>query len=133
MDIDELADKIKIQLQGGDRLKLDFIAYAKRKAESMNPGTGGLYITMINALQRYIKRDNLDIAEINTAFLRGFENFLETEPSQRGNNRKKAAKDVEKKESRAASLYLSNIRSMHNKAKEEFNDEDRGVITIFTI
>lgn len=130
MDIDELADKIKIQLQGGDRFKLDFIAYAKRKAESMNPGTGGLYITMINALQRYIKRDNLDIAEINTAFLRGFENFLETEPSQRGNNRKKAAKDVEKKESRAASLYLSNIRAIHNKAKEEFNDEDRGVINI---
>ena len=130
MYIDELADKVKIQLQGGDRLSLDFITYTKEKTKSMNPGTAGIYINMLNALQRYIKRSTLDISEINTAFLKGFESFLETEPSQRGNNRKKETQEVKQKGGRAVSSYLSYVRAIHNRAKEEFNDEDRGVINI---
>ncbi len=130
IEIDALLDKLKTKLDGGDKFRLDFIAYTKKKAESMNPGTGGIYKNMLSALQRYIKRDSLDISEINTAFLQGFEAFIGNEPSMRGNNRKKATEEVEKKGSRAVSLYLSCVRAIHNKAKEEFNDEDRGIINI---
>ncbi|MDR3261882.1 MAG: phage integrase SAM-like domain-containing protein [Tannerella sp.] len=49
----------------------------------MAEGTGGIYITMVNAVQRYIKRDALDISEINAEFLRNFENFLKSEPSKK--------------------------------------------------
>lgn len=130
IDIDTLADKIKSKLEGGNIFKLDFIKYASKKIEEMNSGTAVNYRVMLNALLRYLKRDSLDIAEISASFLYGFERFIENEPSMRGNNRKKEQKEKETKGGRAVSLYLSCIRAIHNKAKEEFNDEDRGVINI---
>lgn len=128
--IDELVAKIKKHLQGGDKFHLDFIRYTKDKAAKMKKGTGDTYLNMLSALLRFIKRDSLDISEINTNFLREFEQFIATEPSQRGNNRKKTKKDLEAKGGRAVSKYLACVRAIHNKAKEEYNDEDRGLINI---
>lgn len=129
LPIDELVDKIKDRLIG-DRFHLDFIQYTRRKAADMNPGTASAYMIMLSALQRFIKRDHLDITEITTAFLRDFEKFIETEPSQRGSNRKTEKKDIKPKSGRAVSAYLACVRAIHNKAKAEFNDEDRGLIRI---
>jgi hypothetical protein len=128
--IDELVIKIKKYLQGGDKFYLDFFQYTKDKATIMKKGTGDTYLNMLSALKRFIKRESLDISEINTNFLREFERFILTEPSQRGNNRKKAGKDPEAKGGRAVSKYLACVRAIHNKAKEEYNDEDRGIINI---
>jgi integrase len=129
MPIDDLVDRIKGRL-AGDRFHLDFIAYTRKKAADMNPGTASTYVIMLSALQRFIKRDHLDIAEITTAFLRDFEKFIEVEPSQQGCNRKTEKKDIKPKSGRAVSAYLACVRAIHNKAKAEFNDEDRGVIRI---
>ncbi|KAA6352387.1 hypothetical protein EZS27_000337 [termite gut metagenome] len=130
LPIDELINRIKTHLTGGNHFHLDFIKYTKQKTIKMNPGTASTYLIMLNALQRYIKCDHLDITEINTAFLRGFENFIENEPSMQGSNRKKEKKEIKPKSGRAISAYLACIRAIHNKAKEEFNDEDRGLIHI---
>lgn len=130
MPIDELVAKIKKHLQGGDKFYLDFIQYTKDKASKMKKGTGDTYLNMLSALKRFIKRESLDISEINTNFLREFEQFIAAEPSQRGNNRKKAKKDLTTKGGRAVSKYLACVRAIHNMAKEEFNDEDRGIINI---
>jgi hypothetical protein len=73
----------------------------------------------------------LDITEINVNFLREFEVFLEKEPSRRGNNRKADKTGIPLKDGRAVSKYLGCIRAIHNQAKEEYNDEDRGLICIF--
>lgn len=130
MPIDDLVIKIKKYLQGRDKFYLDFIQYTKDKASKMKKGTGDTYLNMLNALKRFIRRDSLDISEISTNFLREFERFIATEPSQRGNNRKKAKKELDAKGGRAVSKYLACVRAMHNMAKEEFNDEDRGIINI---
>lgn len=130
MPIDDLVEKIKKHLQGGDKFYLDFIQYTKDKAAKMKKGTGDTYLNMLSALLRFIKRDSLDISEINTNFLREFEQFIAIEPSQRGNNRKEVKKELEAKGGRAISKYLACVRAIHNKAKEEFNDEDRGLINI---
>lgn len=130
MDIDDLVDGLKKHLKGGDVFHLDFIDYTKQKAAQMTPSTGTYYLIMLNALRRFIKRDTLDISEINTVFLQNFEKFIETEPSQQGNNRKVDKKDIKPKRGRAVSAYLACIRAIHNKAKAEFNDEDRGLIRI---
>lgn len=130
MSIDDLVDKLKSHLEGGDVFHLDFIEYTKQKAASMNPGTASTYTIMLSALQRFIKRDHLDIIEITTAFLRDFEKFIEAEPSQQGSNRKTEKKDIKPKSGRAVSAYLACVRAIHNKAKAEFNDEDRGLIRI---
>lgn len=124
MPIDLLAESIKSHLKGEDAFKLNFFDYTRKKMETMPEGTAGIYGNMLSALQRYLKNESLDILDIRADFLKGFQNFLENEPSQRGKNRKEA------KGGRAVSLYLSNIRSIHNKAKKDYNDEDRGIIRI---
>lgn len=130
MEIDNLVEVIKKKLEGGDRFTLEFMQYTRDKAEKMNTSTAHVYINTLNAIERYTKRPELDIAEINASFLKGFEQFLENEPSQRGNNRKKKAKVIQAKGGRAVSAYLACIRAIHNIAKEEFNDEERGLINI---
>lgn len=130
MPIDDLVAKIKNHLQGGDKFYLDFMQYTRDKASGMKKGTGDTYLSVLNSLKRFTKRESLDISEINTNFLREFERFVASEPSQRGYNRKKPRKELEAKGGRAVSKYLACIRAIHNMAKEEFNDEDRGIINI---
>lgn len=130
LEIDDLVERLKDKLQGGNQFQLDFIEYTRQKTADMNPGTASTYIIMLSALQRFIKRDHLDITEITTAFLRDFEKFIEAEPSQQGSNRKTEKKDIKPKSGRAVSAYLACVRAIHNKAKAEFNDEDRGLIRI---
>lgn len=130
LEIDDLVERLKDKLQGGNQFQLDFIEYTRQKTADMNPGTASTYIIMLSALQRFIKRDHLDITEITTAFLRDFEKFIEAEPSQQGSNRKTEKKDIKPKSGRAVSAYLACVRAIHNKAKTEFNDEDRGLIRI---
>lgn len=130
LTVDELKDRLKMHLEGGERFKLDFIQYMADKAAGMKESTGDTYVSAVNALRRYLKGLPLDIADINAAFLRGFEKFLQEEPSQRGNNRKSNKKAVTAKGGRAISKYLGCVRAIHNKAKEEYNDEDRGIIRI---
>lgn len=127
---DELVERIKETLVGGSSFRLDFLAYADRKTENMTPGTASAYRIAFGALRRYIGRNTLDIGEINVAFLRGFEQFIETEPSRQGANRKGMAKGLKRKGERAVSAYLGCVRAIHNKAKAEYNDEDRGIIRI---
>lgn len=129
MSVDEIVERIKDGL-AGKRFRLDFIAYMRQKADEMSKGTGGIYRIVSNALCRFLKRDTLDISEINAAFLRNFETFIETEPSQRGHNRKTGKAEIKPKSGRAVSLYLACVRATHNRAKLEYNDEDRGIIRI---
>lgn len=131
MPIDALVDKLKYYLTGGDTFRLDFLEYAERKIPDKSKGTVLIYKAAINALRRYVKEDSLDISDITVSFLRGFEAFIEKEPSRRGSNRKDDKDAPERKRgSRAVSLYLSCIRALYNQAKEEYNDEDRGIINI---
>ena len=130
MNADELAEAIKEHLKGGDRFRLDFLQYMTDKAAEMKKSTGDTYRVTVNSIKRFIKRDTLDVAEINADFLRKYESFLEEEPSMRGNNRKEGTGEEKSKKGRALSAYLTCIRAMHNRAKLEYNDEDRGVIRI---
>lgn len=131
MSIDELVTRIKSGLKGPERFQLDFSKYIDDAAAKMNPGTGAIYRTALNALRRYAGRESIDIQEINPGFIRGFVQFLESEPSQRGANRKSATDHIPiSKGTRAESLYLARIKTMWNRAKEEFNDEEIGIMPI---
>ena len=101
------------------------------KASLMKKGTGDTYRNTANALKRFLGRENMDISEITIHFLQNFETFLANEPSQRGSNRKSNTNTIiAPKGGRAVSKYIACIRAIHNKAKTEFNDEDRGLINI---
>lgn len=96
LEIDELVARIKSGLKGGERFRLDFIAYMRQEAARMNSGTASIYMTALNALRRYIGRDTLDIGEITAPFIKGFVQFIESEPSQRGANRKQKGETATK-------------------------------------
>ncbi len=130
MPIEELKVRLIEELQGGKHFTLDFIQYAEKIIKGIKKGTAVNYRSTINALKRYIRGESLDIFEITSDFLAGFKKFLETEPSMRGINRKGKRREAKMKGGRAVSLYLSVIRAIHNRAKKEFNKEDRGIIRI---
>lgn len=123
LSVDELVDKLRRGLLGGERFELDFIEYMDLKSESMKKGTGDTYRTAANALRRYMQGDTLDISDVTVTFLQKFEAFLKDEPVQRG-------KQKSLKAGRAKSAYLETVRATHNLAKGEYNDEENGVIVI---
>ncbi|MDD3108574.1 MAG: site-specific integrase [Alistipes sp.] len=126
MPVDALVKRIKEELRDAEQSwRLDFIAYMLDLAKRMTPGTASLQKTTANALMRFTGRSNLDISEINFSFLTRFETFLRTETSQRG-----SARSGVPKKGRAVSLYIGRIRSAYNTAKNEFNDEEAGIIRI---
>ncbi|MDE6070605.1 MAG: phage integrase SAM-like domain-containing protein, partial [Alistipes sp.] len=131
MGVDELVTRVKSGLTNPENFQLDFVKYMYNSAEKMTPGTGSIYRSAANALIRYTGRRNIDIQEINAGFIRGFIQFLEAEPSQSGANRKSTTSATLKpKGHRAIPLYLSRIKTIWNRAKEEFNDEELGILPI---
>ena len=129
MDVDDLVKHIKDRLTQGDKWRLDFIKYGYLKSTEMTKGTGGITVSALNALKRFVKSDHLDISQITAKFLLSFERFLNEEPSQRGSNRSFGQENCSKG-NRAVSLYTGRIRALFNQAKSEFNDEDLGIIRI---
>jgi hypothetical protein len=127
MDIDALVVRLKNKLSGKSTFGLDIFEYGFAKAKEMKPATASLYVTMLNCLKRYVKRDTLDILEINGDFLKGFKKFIENEPSQAG---KQGVNKPAKGHCRAVSSYLERLRSIYNMAKEDYNKEDLGIINI---
>lgn len=129
MDADTLTEYVKDRLEHGDKWRLDFIQYGYLKSTEMTKGTGGITVSALNALKRFVKSDHLDISQITAKFLLSFERFLKDEPSQRGSNRNFGQENCSKG-NRAVSLYTGRIRALFNQAKSEFNDEDLGIIRI---
>ena len=77
MTVRQVVDYIKQTEQNNMAFELDFIAYGRKKAETMRPGTGIGYQIALNALVRYIGTETLDISRINARFLTGFEQFID--------------------------------------------------------
>ncbi len=102
----------KEQVKG---FRLDLYVYAEGKMSMMEPKTADGYRNSLNALRRFTGRDSIDINEITYPLLVGFRTFMEK---------------ANGKGCRSASYYLSCLRHLHNLAREEFNDEDVGLVRI---
>ena len=80
----------------------------------MKKGTARAYSGTISNLTDFIyPLKDIDISDINTNFLRRFEEYL-----------------LQRVTSNSSSTYFNCIRGIHSAAKREFNEEDRGVIHI---
>lgn len=131
MDAKQIVEHIKETERNGDIFKLDFIKYGRELAGKKSKGTGDVYDTALNSLERYTRGRPIDISKITVKFLEGFEDFIRTEPAQKYSPKYGVVQSDRSKEGgRAASLYLACVRHIHNTAKKEFNDEDNGVIRI---
>ena len=132
MSASQVAEYIKRRIKDKDGFSLDFIAYMRKLADTKSEGSAACYRTAANALARYVGSEQLDISQITARFLRGFEAFLREEP----NVSKKKKKDAKgnplpvKMPVRKFSQYLGSVRHAHNKARQEFNEPDIGIIRI---
>jgi len=124
MDADQVLHYLESYNEKKGSFRLDFIAYGRDKIVEMQAknraGNAKTYNVMLNSLETYLGRDTLDISEINVSFLKRYVDWIESKP----------APSKREKGERAVSLYLSNIRALHNMAKDEYNDEDNGIINI---
>lgn len=112
---------------------LDFIAYARNYINLMKEqgriGTAKRHQTAINALERFAGK-SLDINCINLSFLRKFETFILFEPKQGYNKRDGKVEMGGEKGKASVVAYMSSLRLIHKMAKDEYNDEENGVINI---
>ncbi|MDR1561217.1 MAG: phage integrase SAM-like domain-containing protein [Holosporaceae bacterium] len=117
-------EQIIEHLENDKPFSLDFIKFGRENAERLRKegreGTARNHDVALNVLSEFIKKDTLDISEITSKFLKKFVKWLD--------ERQPETKRV--KGQRAPSLYTSIIRAIHNTAKEEYNDEDTGIINI---
>jgi integrase len=121
MTTEQVIEKLQ---KGRGGFRLDFIKFGRDKIEQLRKkgriSTSRTYAAAINALVKYIHRDAIDISEITGTFLKKFVEWLVNRPSE----------TKKPKGERAHSLYISTIKTIHNAAKEEYNDEDLGIINI---
>lgn len=101
---------------------IDFIKLAEKNIIKLlnqkRYGTARNRKTALNSLKRFCG-DSLPINNITALFLSQFEAFIRMNPLVEG-----------KTQSRAVSLYLGQIRTIHNEIKMELNQEDIGLVKI---
>ena len=121
MDIDSLLELLTSE---DDTEDPDFILFGRQEIERLKAagrkGVAKNHFTTLNTIERFINGNRLPVSQITVKFLREFEAFIIGKPGSSNN----------KGQSRAPSLYLSNLRALHNKMKQTYNDEDTGVIPI---
>lgn len=104
------------------KFDLDIVAYGRRFVEKLmqedHEGNAKSYKIAINNLVKFVGRESISIHEINSKFVSDWIEWIKKQPSKKT------------KGDRAQSLYPSNLRAIHNLAKQEYNDEDSGVIRI---
>ena len=105
-----------------NKFALDFLDYCKSLEQRWHikqKGKAMLIRATIASLRRFLKRDKMDISELNAKFMKRYADYLQEEPILPGSPVK-----------RKVSLYCGQIRMALNLAKEEYNDEDLGIINI---
>lgn len=126
LDVDQVVELVIDIIEGREEtnktFRLNFIEYGKKYIESLEEqnisGNSKVYKVALNNLEKFVGRDSLDINEITTRFVNDWIKWIRERPSNRV------------KGGRAESLYPETIRSLHNLAKDEYNNEDIGDIKI---
>ena len=108
MDIDDVVRYVTMKRNAGG---LSFTGYAEKWLEESEAKGKKYYRSAVNALKRFVGREEIMFDEVTVNLMRGFEKWLGDKP-------------------RAASLYCSAIVKMFNDAREYYNDEDNDVVLI---
>lgn len=124
MNVDQILHYLNTYKGSNEAFGLDIVQFGRDKVDELkktgHEGNARTYEIMLNALIRFTERESISISEITVKFLKDFADWIDNQP----------ARSKRKKGQRAVSLYLSNLRALHNMAKDEFNDENAGIINI---
>jgi len=105
---------------------IDFIKFSREWIASTTIKGAPNYTTAINALVRFIGKEELDINLITLDFLEDFKSFLNKEREIRTKRLMQQGKRVPS--NRSLSLYLISIKKLFNEAKKRYNKKDKNLI-----
>lgn len=120
-----------IEFLNGEQEKqqtIDFIKFSREWIASTTIEGAPNYTTAINALVRFVGKEELDINLITLDFLEQFKAFLIGERDARTKKLMQQGKRVTS--NRTLSLYLVSIKKLFNEAKRKFNKKDKNLILI---
>lgn len=107
---------------------IDFIKFSREWIASTTIKGAPNYTTAINALVRFVGKEELDINLITLDFLELFKAFLIRERDARTKKLIQQGKRVTS--NRTLSLYLVSIKKLFNEAKRKYNKKDKNLILI---
>lgn len=120
-----------IEFLNGEQEKqqtIDFIKFSREWIASATIKGVPNYTTAINALLRFVGKEELDINLITLEFLEQFKAFLIGERDARTKKLMQQGKRVTS--NRTLSLYLVSIKKLFSEAKRKFNKKDKNLILI---
>lgn len=107
---------------------IDFIKFSREWIASTTIKGAPNYTSAINALVRFIDKEELNVNLITTEFLDSFKKFLNKEHEIRTKKLIQQGKRVPS--NRSLSLYLISIKKLFNEAKKKYNKKDKNLILI---
>ncbi|WP_237038816.1 phage integrase SAM-like domain-containing protein [Phocaeicola faecalis] len=107
---------------------IDFIKFSREWIASATIKGAPNYTTAVNALVRFVGKEELDINLITLDFLEQFKAFLIGERDARTKKLIQQGKRVTS--NRTLSLYLISIKKLFNEAKRKYNKKDKNLILI---
>ena len=123
--LDEVMDYLD-----GERQKqqtIDFIKFSREWIASATIKGAANYTSALNALIRFIGKEELDVNLITLDFLENFKTFLNKEREAR--TKKLIAQGKRVPSNRSLSLYLVS-KKLFNEAKKKYNRKDKNLILI---
>ena len=120
-----------IEFLNGEQEKqqtIDFIKFSREWIASTTIKGAPNYTTAINALVRFIGKEELDINLITLDFLESFKAFLNKEREIRTKRLMQQGKRVPS--NRSLFLYLISIKKLFNEAKKKYNKKEKNLILI---
>ena len=120
-----------IEFLNGEQEKqqtIDFIKFSREWIASTTIKGAPNYTTAINALVRFVGKEELDINLITLDFLEQFKAFLIGERDARTKKLMQQGKRVTS--NRTLSLYLVSIKKLFSEATRKFNKKDKNLILI---
>ena len=120
-----------IEFLNGEQEKqqtIDFIKFSREWIASATIKGAPNYTTAINALVRFVGKEELDINLITLDFLESFKTFLNKEREIRTKRLMQQGKRIPS--NRSLSLYLISIKKLFNEAKKKYNKKEKNLILI---
>lgn len=124
--LDEVMDYLDGEYQ--KQQTIDFIKFSREWIASTTIKGAPNYTSALNALIRFIGKEELDVNLITLDFLENFKAFLNKEREAR--TKKLIAQGKRVPSNRSLSLYLVSIKKLFNEAKKKYNKKDKNLILI---
>ena len=108
--------------------KIDFIMFCREWIANAEIKGAPNYTTAVNALVRFVGKEELDVKLITAEFLESFKEFLNKEREERA--KKLALQGKRLPSNRAQSLYLMSIKKLFKEAKKFYNKKYKNTVLI---